>query len=368
MTTNQLQETEVTCNDGRYVVDERLVRRIIESYYRAKANIQFGKATEMDTEWYEPDIRFFEVDWAKARSFTEQQTVSKLYSTWMVSLPNMRPRIDELARMQRETALLTREFRRRVRELEKESQKARDKMINFWGDAAAGAKITRDVSASTLMVGATILSAGSAAALFAGGAGTTLRFGAKLQDAKGNWKDNIGAASVQAVGDLIFTIIPATKAGQVMRGAEGAQKAALVFIEAAWDSSVSLLEGKEVSEAVLDGSMSLLFSSASEIASVKEAQKELSSKLSQWMIPTLIRGTGTKRAGYQAAKSFSAGAMNYAKGQVKSHASSHLNAARTGNAGGAISQQILKKNIRGNGLDNAAVVEQGLVARAVRPI
>jgi hypothetical protein len=368
MTTNQLQETEVTCKDGRYVVDERLVRRIIESYYRAKANIQFGKAAEMDTEWFEPEIKMFEVDWAKARTFTEQQTISKLYSTWMVSLPNMRPRIDELTRMQQETSILTKEFRRKVSELEKESQKARDKMIDFWGGAAAGAKITRDISATTLMVGATVLSAGSTAALFAGGAGTTLRFGAKLQDAKGSWKDNIGAASVQAVGDLIFTFIPATKAGQVMRGAKGAQKATLVFIEAAWDSSVSLLEGKEVSEAVLDGSMSLLFSATSEIASVKEAQKELSSKLSRWMIPTLIRSTGTKKAGYQAAKTISGGAMNYAKGQIKSHASNPLNAARTGNVGGAISQQILKKNVHRNGLDNAAVVDQGLVARAVRRI
>jgi hypothetical protein len=44
-----LQETEVSCNDGRFIINERLVRRIIESYYRAKANIQFGKVKEMDT-------------------------------------------------------------------------------------------------------------------------------------------------------------------------------------------------------------------------------------------------------------------------------------------------------------------------------
>ena len=368
MSGNQLQETEVTCNDGRYIVDERLVRRIIESHYRAKANLQFGKATEMDTQWYEPDIKFFEVDWEKARSWTEQQTVSKLYSTWMISLPNMRSRIDELSRMQQETAQMTQKFRLKVRELEKSSQKSRDKMIAIWGGAAAGAKITRDISASTLMVGATVLSAGSTAALFAGGAGTTLRFGAKLQDAKGSWQDNLGAASVQAVGDLIFTFIPATKAGQVMRGAEGAQKATLVFIEAAWDGSVSLLEGKEVSEAVLDGSMSLLFKGGSEAASVKKVQKELSSKLSQWMLPTLIRGVGTKKGGLQAAKTFGKVAMDYGKGQAKSHSTNALNNIRSAGSGGEISQQILKKNANRNGLDNATVVDQGIVSRAVRPI
>lgn len=41
-----LQETEVSCNGGRFIINERLVRRIIESYYRARANIQFGKAKE----------------------------------------------------------------------------------------------------------------------------------------------------------------------------------------------------------------------------------------------------------------------------------------------------------------------------------
>jgi hypothetical protein len=363
-----LQETEVSCNDGRFIVNERLVRRTIESYYRAKANIQFGKAEEMDTAWYEPGIKYYEVDWEKARAWTQQQTTSKLYSTWMVSMPTMKPRIDELRQMQRDTALLTTEFRRKVKDLEKESTKSREKMIDFWGGATSVAKVARDGSATTLMVGATVLSAGSAAALFAGGAGTAIRFGAKLTDSKGKWQDNIGAASVQAAGDLIFTIVPATKAGAVMRGAEGAQKAAIVFIEAAWDSSVSLLEGKEVSEAVLDGSMSLLFSAAGELPGIKNAKKELTSNLSQWMYPTMIRATGNKKAGVQAAKTFAGGAMSFGQGQVKSAMSTPLNSLRTGGASGGISQQILKKNVNRNGLDHAAIVDGGLVERAVRRV
>jgi len=363
-----LQETEVSCNDGRFIINERLVRRIIESYYRAKANIQFGKAKEMDTAWYEPGIKYYEVDWEKARAWTQQQTTSKLYSTWMVSMPTMRSRIDELRQMQRDTALLTRDFRRKVKDLEKESARSREKMVDFWGDAASVAKVTRDGSATTLMVGATVLSAGSAAALFAGGAGTAIRFGAKLTDGKGRWQDNIGAASVQAAGDLIFTIVPATKAGAVMRGADGAQKAAIVFIEAAWDSSVSLLEGKEVSEAVLDGSMSLLFSAGGELPGIKGAKKELTSNLSQWMYPTMIRATGNKKAGVQAAKTFAGGAMSFGQGQVKSAMSTPLNSMRTGGASGAISQQILKKNLNRNGLDHAAIVDEGLVERAVRRV
>jgi hypothetical protein len=41
-----LQETEVSCNDSCFIINERLIRRIIESYCRAKACIHFGKAKE----------------------------------------------------------------------------------------------------------------------------------------------------------------------------------------------------------------------------------------------------------------------------------------------------------------------------------
>jgi len=363
---NQLQETQVSCKDGEYIVNERLVRRIIESYYRAKANLLFGKAKEMDTEWFEPDITVFEVDWEKARTWTQQHTTARLYSNWMVSMPMMRPRIDELIQMQRDTVMLAADFRRKVRELEKQSQQSRERMVDFWGGAASGAKLVRDGSASTLMVGATVLSGGSAAALFAGGAGTALRFTGKLQDAKGGWQDNLGAASAQAVGDLIFTVIPATRAGAVMRGAQGTEKAVLIFLEAQWDTGVSLLEGKEVSEAVLDGSMSLLFKASGELPGVQKLQKDLTSKLSGWVLPTMIRAVGDKRGGMQAAKTLAGGARDFGKDKLKGGLTAGANAARTAGSGGAISGNIVKKNIHRNGLDNAAIVDYGIVSRAVR--
>ena len=361
---DQLRETEVECNDGTYVVNEGLVRRIIESYYRAAANNLFSEVVEMDTAWYEPGIWYVKTDWRKARVWAQERTRGKLYSTWMVSMPEMTPRIEELARMQRETVTMTAEYKRRVRDQQEKSRRSREKMISFWGGAATGAKFVRDASATTLMVGATVLSAGSAGALFAGGAGTALNFTGKLQDGKGRWQDNLGAASVQATGDLIFTIIPATRAGAAMRGAQGAQKAAIMFLEAKWDAMVSLLEGKEMSEALLDGSMSLLFKSAGELGAVSKVQDEIKSGLSDWMLPTMIRATGTKRAGTQGAKTLARSAVGIAQGRLKGGASAAANVARTS----AISSSIAVKNNHRNGLDNAAVVDTGIVGRAVRRI
>jgi hypothetical protein len=188
--------TEVMCLDGNYLVNERLVRQIIKSYYRAKANLDNAGGVELDTAWYEPGIIMYEVkNLGHVRSWTEQQTDNELYSNWLVSLPNMQPRIAALSRMHQETEQLVQKFKANVREYYRRNFLARERMVSLWSGAAASAKFTRDAAAGTLMVGATVLTGGSSAALFAGGSGTVLRCGAKLQDARGSWKDNIGASA-----------------------------------------------------------------------------------------------------------------------------------------------------------------------------
>ncbi len=367
---NLSDQTEVSCNDGNYVINERLVRRIIESYYRARANIDFSRREDLDTAWYEPGISVLSVDWEKARSYTQLQTNSKLYSTWMVSMPTMQPRIAELRRMQRDTAILIGEFRRKSRELQRQSAEARQKMDSFWGAATTTATVARDISATALMVGSTVLTGGTAAALLSAGAGTGLRFTGKLQDSPGKWQKNIGAATAQAVGDLIFTVVPVTRAGAAMRNAQGTQKAVIMFVEAKWDVGVSLLEGKEVSEALLDGSMSLLFSSAGNTTAVGKAKDAIAGKLTGWALPVMIRSTGTKSEGMRAAKFMARTATGLAGGKVKQGATYAANAARnySQSSGGQISSSITHKNVHRNGLDHAAIVDPCLVDRAVRRV
>jgi hypothetical protein len=355
--------TRVTCRDGTYLVDERLVRRIIESYFRAKAiaSPAHGKEVIMETEWYEPTIKTWEVDWQAVRSTTEQNTIGRLCSKWLISLPLMQPRIADLLYMQTQTANMTAAYRKKLQSYNQANMAARDSIISAWETAEGVATFLRDASATTLMVGATVMSAGTAAVV-AGGAGTALKFTAKLQDGKGKWQDHIGAASVQAVGDMIFTIIPATKAGAVMRGAKGAQEGAIMFLEAAWDTSVSLLEGKEMTEALLDGALTLGVDSASKkISFTKEWMKGMDEHLSGWMLPTTIRFLGDKKTGVQAAK--------IASGTVKKYATSGVKTGVKAAVGGQqISQNILNKETHKHGLDNAVLVDRGLVARAVRKV
>ncbi|MEM9800972.1 MAG: hypothetical protein AAGA20_11650 [Planctomycetota bacterium] len=365
--TTTLHQTEVVCSDGRFLIDEALVRRIVESYYRATANLQFATTNELDSSWFEPSMTSYDVDWKKARTWTEQQASSKLSSTWLVSLPRMQPRIEELQRMQRETAVLTAKFRKNMQDVADANRESRERMISFWGGATDVARTVRDASASTLMVGASVLTAGGAAALFAGGAGTALRFTAKLQDGKGKWQDNLGAAAVQASGDLIFTFIPATKAGAVMRGAKGAEKAAIMFLEATWDTTTSMLEGKEVSEALLDGSMTLLFSAGADSAllGTKGLRDEITAKLTDSVVPMAIRATGSKSGGVQMAKTLARGARSRIESGMKSRATAGANHLRIAPSSGGISNGILEKDVQRNGLDNAAVVDPTLVERAV---
>jgi hypothetical protein len=99
----------------------------------------------------------------------------------------------------------------------------------------------------------------------------------------------------------------------------------------------------------------------SELPAIKNAKRELTSNLAQWTYPTMIRATGSKKAGVQAAKTFAGGAARFRQEQAKSGMTSQLNNMRTGGTSGAISQQILKKNRNRNGLDHAAIVDEGLV-------
>jgi len=92
--------TEVACKDGKYLINERLLRKFIESHYRSRANLKFGKNEEIDPDC---SLESYQVDWKKAREWTEAQAMHKIHGTWLISLAEMGPRISELKQMQAET-------------------------------------------------------------------------------------------------------------------------------------------------------------------------------------------------------------------------------------------------------------------------
>src|SRR5690606_37155944 len=113
------------------------------------------------------------------------------------------------------------------------------------------AKVVRDSSATTLLIGATLLSGGTAGAAFATLAtGSGLKATTKYQDT-----GNLGAASVELAGNLIFGMIPIGRAGEALKGAE---KAAVLIMQANWSATVSLVEGKSLSESLASGALALI--------------------------------------------------------------------------------------------------------------
>ena len=296
--------------------------------------------------------------------FRSQEAERLFDGEWMSSPEYMQPRRERLRSMQADTDRNNRDFRARIREHDRANRKSIDEVVDNWDTARGATKLVRDGCTTTLMVGATVATAGGSAALIAAGSGTALRFAAKLQDAKGSWRDNLGAASTQAVGDLIFTIAPATRAGAVMRGVKGAKESAIVIVEAAWDAGVSLLEGKEVKEALIGGGLSLAVGAMPGVLDGRDIltkhRESLMRSIDRGVLPLTLRTVGRKEA-LRMSKTVMRAATNVGvdvgKGAVSGMA-----------VGKSVSSRANPAAAKTSGIDNAAIVDGGLVARAIRRI
>jgi len=360
MNTASENVTVVTCLDGSYSVNERLLRRVIASYYRAQANWQFRREEPVDTGWLGPDVKVPAVDWKQARSWTERQTNSELYNHWLQSLPRMGPRLAKLNYMQSQAIALQAQFREWSRSLQRRNSAAIEQRAADWGMAADVATGLRDTSGTILMAGAMVVPAG-AAAVGVGLAGTGLRAWAKFQDARGPVGRRVGAAMVHASGDLIFSVIPLTKAGAVMRDAKGSGEATLIVLESMWDSQVSLLEGKEVADSLQDGAMTLLWKG---VQARYDFDKKLAERLQNWVLPGAIRVAAEKKEGTRLAKAVARGAVGSGSAAAKKMSGDKISRLNTGGSG--ISDTVLATSLSGEGSQHAAVINRDLVRLAVQ--
>ena len=117
-------------------------------------------------------------------------------------------------------------------------------------------------------------------------------------------------------------------------------------------------------EALLDGSMNIL----AEVPLPKALRKEIGTKMTNWILPMAINTVGEKKAGMQLAKTAGKGLTSILSGKVSGAIKSPIVSTINEPKQSGISQEILNTSIRKNGLDNVALVDGGLVARAVRRI
>ena len=115
------------------------------------------------------------------------------------------------------------------------------------------AQVVRDVSFDALMVGAVVISGGTGLAI--AGGGSVLKGVATYQDT-----GNIGAAAIETTGSFILAAIPISAAGNLSTSG----KVVLVFLDANFEISKSLISGDSVKQSLAKGGTKLVISGGAE--------------------------------------------------------------------------------------------------------
>lgn len=243
----------VHADDGTFAVDWPIVYRIVESYVRAKKYNELSKSVVVSqSDWYDPrswqmpDLVNLEVDHDKVRDETYAEASRKFDQ--LASAPELRHLERKLRNMQSQTRTGQHNFRNKLQRTQKKSAENIAEAVDSYETSVAVAKFTRDTAATTLVIASSVVTGGSAAALYAMlGAGATLKGVGKYQDT-----GKIDAAVIETTGTIIFGVIPIGAAGQTLsRGKE----TVLLFLEAAWDANAALVEGKSMQEAIAAGTL-----------------------------------------------------------------------------------------------------------------
>lgn len=250
-------------DDGLYSVDWEVVARLVESYARARLQLDQSRVVSIrQSKWYNPfswqmpDIHQVEVDWdrvgdmVRVKSFMQ---TNSMYSRGAAGGRAMQDVAYQLRQMARETPLLRRQFLEKLHGAQRRTMEAINSSVESYQGTIEALKEVRDTSATTVLVGASAVTGGAAAAglTLVGG---TLKGVAKYQDT-----DNVGAAVMEGAGAVVFTLVPMGSGGAELTAGE---QAWLMVAQGTWDADTSLVEGKSVGEALADGSLSIVGSAA----------------------------------------------------------------------------------------------------------
>jgi hypothetical protein len=152
--------------------------------------------------------------------------------------------LDLLLQMRHETEDAARELREMQRATSREMSENIERSIRKGEIALEVATAVRDISATTLVVGSTVMSGGAAVAVLGGG--SVLKGVAKFEDG-----GSVGSALMTATGTFVVGVIGLK---DVTAAATGAQKMALTVVGSAVDAQFeavnALIDGKSGREAI----------------------------------------------------------------------------------------------------------------------
>lgn len=196
---------------------------------------------------------------------------------------------EELATIEKQARHYKEVFRAKQNAAQKETSANVQSAVGTYETAIEVAKFTRDASAGTLLIGASLLSGGAALGVL--GAGSTLKGAAKYQDT-----GNAGAAVLEFGLTFTLGIIPGP-AANMARGEKVALFIATAQIEAGGHVAMGLIEGKSIEEALTNAAVEVTVGKLVEVGFKQVIQLDsVKSEIQKLTFPGMLKVAGTSVA------------------------------------------------------------------------
>jgi hypothetical protein len=222
------------------------VYQLVRSYLHAQ-EMWNNSSVKTESKWIGPNVVSVEVDWDKVRAAKEQGVEPTVLGLFTIAQGSIQDFVSSLLRMMDEKRAYEQQYQSRVRTAQKQTMGNIEASVNRGEIALEGAKLVRDLSAGTLVVGATFLSGGTALGVL--GAGSMLKGTAKYQDT-----GNLGSAAFEASVNMAFGLIGVKISAANMSTAETLMlNIVLGKAQSTLDPLQGWIEGKTVQEGVVSG-------------------------------------------------------------------------------------------------------------------
>jgi hypothetical protein len=233
-------------NDGIYLVNWEGLARIIRSAVRSQAMLAFSEE-KIDKHFIGPDIHSVEVNWGKVRETTALEGERILRNFYYGARSSMRGQLSQLSKMVTQGEKNHLDFQSKMNAAQRKTMANIDTAVSRGELGEHIAREIRDASVEVLMVGATALSGGTAAAVV--GAGSFLKGAYSYQDTH-----HLSTAVMTASTNLLMGAIP-LKINPAMEARFGKLGWGILWakIEGVAEVPKSILEGEHLPTAVGKG-------------------------------------------------------------------------------------------------------------------
>ena len=282
-------------NGKQWLIDQIGMWILVRQYVYAQ--LLKDKSTLQTTKnWFGPDMSTVETDFTAIRNARERISQEVFTGLETQMLGDGKAAYNSLIQLRGEMDDYSASFKEMQKKASRDTMQAINTSVSRSQTAIDALTVVRDLSATTLVVGAGFLSGGAALGVL--GAGSALKGTARYQDS-----GNIGSAVLEASGTFVFgmiTMSPSIAEAGAIPGllgkatapatASGGQRMALVVIgaqiDATFEGAKSAMEGASAKEAITRAGVRFATDIASGAAGIKL------DKLALPIVARLVTDTG----------------------------------------------------------------------------